>query len=173
MGRGATRASTATRQRRFGPLGVGADSIESAGIRVLLTLKGDNATGIHCTPIFDLTTTGQMTGLEMGLGSQDGGHVGTDGVANLIKTPDYRTGWTMVTNYGLKIENQGHANVTNSWGIHVAPQSNSTAGNVGIYNGGTYDQEVQLATPTLLPGSGLDAAVPQGGRLLPAGLSGG
>ena len=71
----------------FGPLGVGADSIESVGIRVLLTFKGDNATGIDCTPIFDITTTGQMTGLEMGLGSQDGGHVGTDGVANLIKRP--------------------------------------------------------------------------------------
>ena len=43
---------------------------------------------------------------------------------------------------------------------------------MGIYNGGTYDQEVAASHADAAAGSGLDAAVPQGGRLLPAGLSG-
>lgn len=105
------------------------------GINTALT--GSGQIGINAAPQFSSATTISGTAIQVKYASGTGTWTTPNGYGIQILTPAQGAGNTVSSLYGLNIQNQGAAGITNAYGIYIAAQSGAATTNIGLYNAGS------------------------------------
>jgi hypothetical protein len=98
-------------------------------------LTSNAPTAVQIAPTFNSAATTSATILESQFTTQAAAFTMSNGYGIRAMTPVVGAGSAVTQMYGIKVENQGKAGITNAYGVFINPQSGASTTNVGLYNG--------------------------------------
>src|SRR5215831_14779612 len=95
---------------------------------------GTFAQGIYCQLTANNTVTNFFYGASFALQTTAATYSLSTMAGIYLYTPSLGSGSSVNTSYGVYIQNQGKAGITNAYGVYIAAQSGASSTNIGLYN---------------------------------------